>query len=239
MGKISADRAWTLKRGPAVGAQKPRKRARESYALRHCERAACIRRRRLERAHPGDPGGVPAHRPDRRDIGQLRPVRLVEQPSCRRPDRVAEFPGARLHPATANALRDPGQRDHVPPQAQHETRAVAMPSQPGRAELREGRRPVPGPTDRGYRSKPALNPVRVPAPRLDQGAEVGLLRPVLIAEPDEEAQSGPLNALLVPLGVGSDRGDEGNRTPNPRLAKAVLCQLSYVPRTDVGGPGWT
>ncbi len=24
-------------------------------------------------------------------------------------------------------------------------------------------------------------------------------------------------------------GDEGNRTPNPRLAKAVLCQLSYVP----------
>ena len=29
------------------------------------------------------------------------------------------------------------------------------------------------------------------------------------------------------------RGDEGNRTPNPRLAKAVLCQLSYVP----SGPG--
>ena len=25
------------------------------------------------------------------------------------------------------------------------------------------------------------------------------------------------------------RGDEENRTPNPRLAKAVLCQLSYVP----------
>ena len=24
-------------------------------------------------------------------------------------------------------------------------------------------------------------------------------------------------------------GDKGNRTPNPRLAKAVLCQLSYVP----------
>lgn len=24
-------------------------------------------------------------------------------------------------------------------------------------------------------------------------------------------------------------GDEGNRTPNPCLAKAVLCQLSYVP----------
>ena len=24
-------------------------------------------------------------------------------------------------------------------------------------------------------------------------------------------------------------GDEETRTPNPRLAKAVLCQLSYVP----------
>ena len=24
-------------------------------------------------------------------------------------------------------------------------------------------------------------------------------------------------------------GDEGNRTPDPRLAKAVLYQLSYVP----------
>jgi hypothetical protein len=29
--------------------------------------------------------------------------------------------------------------------------------------------------------------------------------------------------------AGPSRGDEGNRTPNPRLAKAVLCQLSYVP----------
>lgn len=28
---------------------------------------------------------------------------------------------------------------------------------------------------------------------------------------------------------GSSCGDEGNRTLNPRLAKAVLCQLSYVP----------
>ena len=29
--------------------------------------------------------------------------------------------------------------------------------------------------------------------------------------------------------AGQGGGDEGNRTPNPRLAKAVLCQLSYVP----------
>ena len=37
--------------------------------------------------------------------------------------------------------------------------------------------------------------------------------------------------LLAAVPAG---GDEGNRTPNPRLAKAVLCQLSYVPRV---GPG--
>jgi hypothetical protein len=32
-------------------------------------------------------------------------------------------------------------------------------------------------------------------------------------------------------------GDEGNRTPNPCLAKAVLCQLSYVPegKSDLSG----
>src|SRR5262245_36513413 len=30
-------------------------------------------------------------------------------------------------------------------------------------------------------------------------------------------------------------GDEGTRTPNPCLAKAVLCQLSYVPRKPVQG----
>ena len=34
------------------------------------------------------------------------------------------------------------------------------------------------------------------------------------------------------VAAGQSGGDEGNRTPNPRLAKAVLCQLSYVP--DVG-----
>ena len=41
-----------------------------------------------------------------------------------------------------------------------------------------------------------------------------------------------------PHGETKHRGDEGNRTPNPRLAKAVLCQLSYVPgnpRTDPSG----
>src|SRR5919112_4737270 len=32
-------------------------------------------------------------------------------------------------------------------------------------------------------------------------------------------------------------GDEGNRTPNPRLAKAVLCQLSYVPGVGGEPPG--
>jgi hypothetical protein len=32
-------------------------------------------------------------------------------------------------------------------------------------------------------------------------------------------------------------GDEGTRTPNPCLAKAVLCQLSYAPVGVVSGPG--
>jgi hypothetical protein len=32
-------------------------------------------------------------------------------------------------------------------------------------------------------------------------------------------------------------GDEGTRTPDPRLAKAVLSQLSYIPRFPwTGGP---
>ncbi len=32
-----------------------------------------------------------------------------------------------------------------------------------------------------------------------------------------------------PLGRDEKYGDEGDRTLNPRLAKAVLSQLSYVP----------
>ncbi len=36
------------------------------------------------------------------------------------------------------------------------------------------------------------------------------------------------------LACGQNRsGDEGARTPNPRLAKAVLSQLSYVPDSSV------
>lgn len=31
-------------------------------------------------------------------------------------------------------------------------------------------------------------------------------------------------------------GDEGTRTPNPCLAKAVLCQLSYAPEMAVNKP---
>ena len=38
----------------------------------------------------------------------------------------------------------------------------------------------------------------------------------------------------TPLKRIAESGDEGNRTPNPRLAKAVLCQLSYVPEDEPG-----
>ena len=37
------------------------------------------------------------------------------------------------------------------------------------------------------------------------------------------------------ISAGQGGGDEGNRTLNPRLAKAVLCQLSYVPGCGVLG----
>jgi hypothetical protein len=33
-------------------------------------------------------------------------------------------------------------------------------------------------------------------------------------------------------------GDEETRTPDPLLAKEMLCQLSYVPVTRVGGKWW-
>jgi hypothetical protein len=35
-----------------------------------------------------------------------------------------------------------------------------------------------------------------------------------------------------PRRLARSGGDEGTRTLNPCLAKAVLCQLSYVPETD-------
>ena len=43
------------------------------------------------------------------------------------------------------------------------------------------------------------------------------------------ADRDPRGGLLRAVPGGERSGDEGNRTPNPRLAKAVLCQLSYVP----------
>ena len=36
----------------------------------------------------------------------------------------------------------------------------------------------------------------------------------------------------------SHSGDEGTRTPDPRLAKAVLSQLSYIPVLRGSGPDW-
>jgi hypothetical protein len=41
---------------------------------------------------------------------------------------------------------------------------------------------------------------------------------------------------------GEDGGDEETRTPDPLLAKEMLCQLSYVPADrfdDGGGRFWT
>ena len=45
---------------------------------------------------------------------------------------------------------------------------------------------------------------------------------------------------LLPLLVCGGGGDEETRTPDPLLAKEMLCQLSYVPRPRKrGGRFWT
>ena len=44
------------------------------------------------------------------------------------------------------------------------------------------------------------------------------------------------SAVLVPELIG---GDEETRTPDPLLAKEMLCQLSYVPLPGDGGRFWT
>ena len=44
------------------------------------------------------------------------------------------------------------------------------------------------------------------------------------------------SAALVPELIG---GDEETRTPDPLLAKEMLCQLSYVPLPGDGGRFWT
>ena len=51
--------------------------------------------------------------------------------------------------------------------------------------------------------------------------------------------SGPVPYLFPPAQAGSQvraSGDEETRTPDPRLAKAVLSQLSYIP-SKVGKVG--
>ena len=55
--------------------------------------------------------------------------------------------------------------------------------------------------------------------------------------PDESGREGRLRRVVAGAArcprrdraASRDGGDEGTRTPNPRLAKAVLCQLSHVP----------
>ena len=47
--------------------------------------------------------------------------------------------------------------------------------------------------------------------------------------------------LFVVLSPAAESGDEGIRTPDPKLAKLVLSQLSYTPGTttaSMGGSEW-
>jgi hypothetical protein len=56
----------------------------------------------------------------------------------------------------------------------------------------------------------------------------GLGRMVATFAPRDSVRDHPETAKAQVSGGG----DEGTRTLNPCLAKAVLCQLSYVPETD-------
>ena len=47
-----------------------------------------------------------------------------------------------------------------------------------------------------------------------------------------------VSQIFVLSFLASLSGDEGTRTPDPRLAKAVLSQLSYIPVTRESGPDW-
>jgi hypothetical protein len=58
---------------------------------------------------------------------------------------------------------------------------------------------------------------------------------------DANGPGGGMALLTWAFALCDLRGDEGNRTPNPCLAKAVLCQLSYVPESAWGSThaeGW-
>jgi hypothetical protein len=56
----------------------------------------------------------------------------------------------------------------------------------------------------------------------------------------DPAQCKSLVRLIV-VRAGEDGGDEETRTPDPLLAKEMLCRLSYVPlpRGKCGGRFWT
>ncbi len=113
-----------------------------------------------------------------------------------------------------------------------------------RAGLHRPRRvpgaPSPAPLAVGPRRRqwPARRPGRAPATRarrvVGQDAPGALepeqLRAVVDPRPSPGLGRAP---ALRPVPVRCRGGDGGTRTPNPRLAKAVLCQLSYAPGAAV------
>jgi hypothetical protein len=80
----------------------------------------------------------------------------------------------------------------------------------------------------------------LPRSRLNSALEFG--RPGVHPESSVIGECGPcaqdrILRCVVPELVG---GDEETRTPDPLLAKEMLCQLSYVPLPGVdGGRFWT
>ena len=79
----------------------------------------------------------------------------------------------------------------------------------------------------------------LPRSRLDSALEFG--RPGVHPESSVIGEVRPCAGSDPPLrAVPGDGGDEETRTPDPLLAKEMLCQLSYVPLPGVdGGRFWT
>ena len=96
---------------------------------------------------------------------------------------------------------------------------------------------VPGPAEARTHDVPAW-PNRLPAFRwsvtsgregTDQGLDEWLVDPRPSVNGGRDRMSGFFSCVGPAEGTSGVGGDEETRTPDPLLAKEMLCQLSYVP----------
>jgi hypothetical protein len=79
------------------------------------------------------------------------------------------------------------------------------------------------------RHKTAARSAEPPYQQRLRSSSLGLCAPVF------SLSQVPSEAVVYPPGSSRGGGDEETRTPDPLLAKEMLCQLSYVPRRQ---PEW-